>query len=198
MLDITELIWCCVLAKKLQKVLAILLGCMSASILFAEATILPSGVDLSLFSILINAMEKHEMLVQLHETKPSTRLKEEDNVSHSKPLKGEAQHESSKEEIIVKYKTKRARQMKRENSISSNGRSRDRPSSSWDENSMMDMQVQPSRGLSSTWRSMQTSFRNFKSNMELKGFIPLHQQVQDMGHPVVLPQLIPWMKYLKG
>ncbi|KAK4340037.1 hypothetical protein RND71_041499 [Anisodus tanguticus] len=72
--------------------------------------------------------------------------------------------------------------MKRENSISSNGRSRDRPSSSRDENSMMDMQVQPSRGLSLTWRSMQTGFRNFKSNMELKGFIPLHQQVQDMGH----------------
>ncbi|XP_059313771.1 uncharacterized protein LOC132064705 isoform X1 [Lycium ferocissimum] len=363
MLDITELIWRCVLEKHLQKGLAILLGCMSASILLAEATILPSGVDLSLFSILINAMEKHEMLVQvaafiplmymcmctyyslfkigmltfysltpqqtssvsllmicsmvaryappisynflnlihldnsaktifekrmgniddavpffgrkfnkiyplimviytlliasnffdrvlsyfgnwkifkflseeaddldgfdpsgliilqkerswleqghkvgelvvplarnfqnasldlesgsnntLHETKPSTRLEEEDNVSHSKPLKGEAQQESSKEEISGKYKAKRARQMKRENSISSNGRSRDRPLSSRDENSTMDVQVQPSRGLSSTWRSMQTGFRNFKSNMESKGFIPLHQQVQDAGH----------------
>ncbi|XP_049389285.1 uncharacterized protein LOC125853602 isoform X3 [Solanum stenotomum] len=64
MLDITELIWRCVLAKQLQKVLAILLGCMSASILLAEATILPNGVDLSLFSILINAMKEHEMLVQ--------------------------------------------------------------------------------------------------------------------------------------
>lgn len=362
MLDITELIWRCVLAKQLQKVLAILLGCMSASILLAEATILPSGVDLSLFSILINAMKKHEMLVQVaafiplmymcmctyyslfkigmltfysltprqtssvsllmicsmvaryappisynflnlihldngaktifekrmgniddavpffgrsfnkiyplimviytlliasnffdrvltyfgnwkffkflseeaddldgfdpsgliilqkerswleqghkvgdlvvplarnfqnasldlesgsnntvHETKPSTRLREEDNVSHSKPLKGEAHHESSKEEINGKYKAKRARQMKRENSISSNGRSRDRPLSSRDENSMMDMQVQPSRDLSSTWRSMQIGFRNFKSNMESKGFIPLHQ-LQDTGH----------------
>ncbi|MCD7448002.1 hypothetical protein HAX54_036822 [Datura stramonium] len=40
-------------------------GCMSASILLAEATILPSGVDLSLFSILINAMKKDEMLVQV-------------------------------------------------------------------------------------------------------------------------------------
>lgn len=38
---------------------------MSASILLAEATILPSGVDLSLFSILINAMKGHEMLVQV-------------------------------------------------------------------------------------------------------------------------------------
>ncbi|XP_015166131.1 LMBR1 domain-containing protein 2 homolog A-like isoform X3 [Solanum tuberosum] len=65
MLDITELIWRCVLAKQLQKVLAILLGCMSASILLAEATILPNGVDLSLFSILINAMKEHEMLVQV-------------------------------------------------------------------------------------------------------------------------------------
>lgn len=60
-----ELIWRCVLAKQLQKVLAILLGCMSASILLAEATILPNGVDLSLFSILINAMKKHEMPVQV-------------------------------------------------------------------------------------------------------------------------------------
>lgn len=64
-LDITELIWRCVLAKQLQKVLAIVLGCMSSSILLAEATILPSGVDLSLFSILINAMKEHEMLVQV-------------------------------------------------------------------------------------------------------------------------------------
>lgn len=361
MLDITELIWRCVLAKQLQKVLAILLGCMSASILLAEATILPNGVDLSLFSILINAMKEHEMLVQvaafiplmymcmctyyslfkigmltfysltprqtssvsllmicsmvaryappisynflnlihldngaktifekrmgniddavpffgrsfnkiyplimviytlliasnffdrvlsyfgnwkifkflseeaddldgfdpsgliilqkerswleqghkvgelvvplarnfqnasldlesgsnnmLHETKSSTRLREEDNVSHSKPLKGESQHENSKEEINGKYKAKRARQMKRENSMSSNGRNRER-SLSRDENSMMDLQIQPSRDLSSTWRSMQTGFRNFKSNMESKGFIPLHQ-VQDAGH----------------
>ncbi|PHT30013.1 hypothetical protein CQW23_30402 [Capsicum baccatum] len=362
MLDMTELIWRCVLEKKLQKVLAILLGCMSASILLAEATILPSGVDLSLFSILINDMKKDEMLVQvaafvplmymcmctyyslfkigmltfysltprqtssvsllmicsmvaryappisynflnlihldnnaktifekrmgniddavpffgrsfnkiyplimvvytlliasnffdrvisyfgnwkifkflseeaddldgfdpsgliilqkerswleqghkvgelvvplarnfqnasldlesgsnnmLHETKPPTRLREEDDVSHSKPIKGEAQHESSKEEISAKHKAKRARQMKRENSISSNGRSRDRPLSSRDENSMMGIQAQPSRDLSSTWRSMQTGFRNFKSNMESKGFIPLHQ-FQDAGH----------------
>lgn len=359
-LDIAELIWRCVLAKQLQKVLAIVLGCMSASILLAEATILPSGVDLSLFSILINAMKEHEMLVQvaafiplmymcmctyyslfkigmftfysltprqtssvsllmicsmvaryappisynflnlihldngaktifekrmgniddavpffgrsfnkiyplimviytlliasnffdrvlsyfgnwkifkflseesddldgfdpsgliilqkerswleqghkvgelvvplarnfqnasldlesgsnnmLHETKPSTRLREEDNI-HSKPLKGETQHESSKEEINGKYKSKRARQMKRENSVTSNGRSRDRPLSREDY-SMMDLQVQPSRDLSSTWRSMQTGFRNFKSNMESKGFIPLNQ-VQDAGH----------------
>ncbi|KAF3659376.1 LMBR1 domain-containing protein 2 A isoform X2 [Capsicum chacoense] len=362
MLDMTELIWRCVLEKKLQKVLAILLGCMSASILLAEATILPSGVDLSLFSILINATKKDEMLVQvasfvplmymcmctyyslfkigmltfysltprqtssvsllmicsmvaryappisynflnlihldnnaktifekrmgniddavpffgrsfnkiyplimvvytlliasnffdrvisyfgnwkifkflseeaddldgfdpsgliilqkerswleqghkvgelvvplarnfqnasldlesgsnnvLHETKPPTRLREEDDVSHSKPIKGEAQHESSKEEISAKHKAKRARQMKRENSISSNGRSKDRPLSSRDENSMMGIQAQPSRDLSSTWRSMQTGFRNFKSNMESKGFIPLHQ-FQDAGH----------------
>ncbi|MCD7448001.1 hypothetical protein HAX54_036821 [Datura stramonium] len=61
--------------------------------------------------------------------------------------------------------------MKRENSISSIERSRP-PLSSRDENSMMDMQVQPSRDISTTWRSMQTGFRNFKSNMESKGFIP--------------------------
>jgi hypothetical protein len=38
---------------------------MSAAILLAEATILPSGVDLSLFSILINAVGKQEVLVQV-------------------------------------------------------------------------------------------------------------------------------------
>lgn len=71
--------------------------------------------------------------------------------------------------------------MKRENSISSNEKSRDRPLSSRDESSMMDMHVQPSRSLSSTWRSMKTGFRNFKSNMESNGFVPL-RQVQDAGH----------------
>lgn len=70
--------------------------------------------------------------------------------------------------------------MKRENSMSSNGRNRERPLSR-DENSLMDLQIQPSRDLSSTWRSMQTGFRNFKSNMESKGFMALHQ-VQDAGH----------------
>lgn len=39
---------------------------MSAAILLAEATLLPSGVDLSLFSILINAVDKREMLVQVN------------------------------------------------------------------------------------------------------------------------------------
>lgn len=60
-----ELIWRCMLRKQLQKVLAVILGSMSAAILLAEATIIPSGVDLSLFSILINAVQKHEMFVQV-------------------------------------------------------------------------------------------------------------------------------------
>ncbi|KAI5661375.1 hypothetical protein M9H77_20698 [Catharanthus roseus] len=64
-LDVIELIWRCMLRKQLQKVLAVILGSMSAAILLAEATIIPSGVDLSLFSILINAVQKHEMFVQV-------------------------------------------------------------------------------------------------------------------------------------
>ncbi|XP_042488711.1 LMBR1 domain-containing protein 2 homolog A isoform X2 [Macadamia integrifolia] len=64
-LDMTELVWRCILRKQLKKLLAIILGCMSAAILLAEATILPSGVDLSLFSILINAVRKQEVLVQI-------------------------------------------------------------------------------------------------------------------------------------
>ncbi|EOX98732.1 LMBR1-like membrane protein isoform 1 [Theobroma cacao] len=62
-LDMLEFIWRCVLRKQLEKLLAIILGCMSAALLLAEATILPNGVDLSLFSILINSVGKQEMLV---------------------------------------------------------------------------------------------------------------------------------------
>ncbi|THG08314.1 hypothetical protein TEA_019978 [Camellia sinensis var. sinensis] len=60
-LDMIELVYRCILRKQLEKVLAVILGCMSAAILLAEATILPSGVDLSLFSILINAVGKQEV-----------------------------------------------------------------------------------------------------------------------------------------
>jgi hypothetical protein len=48
-----------------MRVLSVILGCTSASILLAEATLLPSNVDLSLFSNLINAVGKHEVLVQV-------------------------------------------------------------------------------------------------------------------------------------
>ncbi|RWW38248.1 hypothetical protein BHE74_00056529, partial [Ensete ventricosum] len=61
----SELLWRCILRKQLQKILAVTLGCMSVAILLAEATLLPSGVDLSLFSILINAVGKQEVLVQV-------------------------------------------------------------------------------------------------------------------------------------
>ncbi|XP_027163161.1 LMBR1 domain-containing protein 2 homolog [Coffea eugenioides] len=64
-LDVIELVWRCILRKQLEKFLAVILGSISAAILLAEATILPNGVDLSLFSILINAVEKHEVLVQV-------------------------------------------------------------------------------------------------------------------------------------
>lgn len=60
-----ELIWRCILKKHLAKLSAIILGCMSAAILLAEATLLPSGVHLSLFSLLINAGGKEEVLVQV-------------------------------------------------------------------------------------------------------------------------------------
>ncbi|GMH24690.1 hypothetical protein Nepgr_026533 [Nepenthes gracilis] len=61
--DMIEMIWRCILRKQLQKLLAIILSCMSVAILLAEATLLPS-VDLSLFSILIKSVGKHEVLVQ--------------------------------------------------------------------------------------------------------------------------------------
>lgn len=64
-IDPAELVWRCMLRKQLEKLLAIILGCMSVAILLAEATLLPSGVDLSLFSVLINAVGKEEVLVQV-------------------------------------------------------------------------------------------------------------------------------------
>ncbi|GKV18679.1 hypothetical protein SLEP1_g29023 [Rubroshorea leprosula] len=64
LLDTIEFVWRCILRKQLEKVLAIMLGIMSVAILLAEATLLPSGVDLSLFSILINSVKHEEVLVQ--------------------------------------------------------------------------------------------------------------------------------------
>ncbi|MBA0833523.1 hypothetical protein Goarm_005959, partial [Gossypium armourianum] len=64
-LFLTEFVWRCILRKQLQKLLAVILGCMSAAILLAEATILPRGVDLSLFSILINSVGRQELVGQI-------------------------------------------------------------------------------------------------------------------------------------
>ncbi|XP_031128626.1 LMBR1 domain-containing protein 2 homolog A-like [Ipomoea triloba] len=64
MFEVIELVWRCIMRKQLERIFAIILGCMSVAILLAEATILPA-VDLSLFSLLINAVKKHELLVQV-------------------------------------------------------------------------------------------------------------------------------------
>lgn len=64
-LPFAEFVWRCILRKQLEKLLAALLGVMSAAILLAEATLLPRGVDLSLFSILIKSVGKQEVLVQV-------------------------------------------------------------------------------------------------------------------------------------
>ena len=58
--NLSEFLWRCILWKQLEKSLAVILGCMSFAILLAEATILTSGVDLSLFSILVHAGGRHE------------------------------------------------------------------------------------------------------------------------------------------
>ncbi|KAH9619308.1 hypothetical protein KSS87_008267 [Heliosperma pusillum] len=63
--DTIELLWRCILSKQLQRALAIILGCISVAILLAEATLLPSGVDLSLFSILIKSVGRKELFVQV-------------------------------------------------------------------------------------------------------------------------------------
>lgn len=62
---IAEFLWRCILKKQVEKSLAVILGFMSFAILLAEATMLPSGVDLSLFSILVHAAGEKEVLVQV-------------------------------------------------------------------------------------------------------------------------------------
>lgn len=53
------------LKKQIQVVLAVVTGIMSAAILLAEATLLLSKLDLSLFSILIRFVKSDELLVQV-------------------------------------------------------------------------------------------------------------------------------------
>ncbi|XP_047333996.1 LMBR1 domain-containing protein 2 homolog A-like [Impatiens glandulifera] len=65
LLDTIEFVWLCILRKQVQKALALIFGCISAAILLAEATILLSGVNLSLFSMLVNAVGKEEVFVQV-------------------------------------------------------------------------------------------------------------------------------------
>lgn len=56
--------------KRIQMVLAVVTGIMSAAILLAEATLLLSKLDLSLFSILIRSVKSDELLVQVRCTVP--------------------------------------------------------------------------------------------------------------------------------
>ncbi|CAI0422129.1 unnamed protein product [Linum tenue] len=60
-----EFLWRCILRKQLEKLLAIILGTMSAAILLAEATLVITGVDLSLFSLLIKSVGRQELFVQV-------------------------------------------------------------------------------------------------------------------------------------
>ncbi|XP_050205377.1 uncharacterized protein LOC126655300 isoform X2 [Mercurialis annua] len=63
--DTMEFVWRCILKKQFEKLFAIILGTMSIAILLAEATLLPTGVNLSLFSLLINSVGKQELLMQV-------------------------------------------------------------------------------------------------------------------------------------
>ncbi|CAN1182999.1 LMBR1 domain-containing protein 2 homolog A [Linum perenne] len=65
LLDTIEFLWRCMLRKQLEKLLAVLLGTMSAAILLAEATLVITGVDLSLFSLLIKSVGRREIFVQV-------------------------------------------------------------------------------------------------------------------------------------
>ncbi|KAH7430833.1 hypothetical protein KP509_08G016900 [Ceratopteris richardii] len=62
--EIGEWFWRCYFKPLFQRALALTLGLMSFALLFAEATLLPNKVDLSLFSLLIKALGQQEILVQ--------------------------------------------------------------------------------------------------------------------------------------
>ncbi|CAN8236821.1 unnamed protein product [Cochlearia groenlandica] len=64
LLDTLEFAWKCILKKQIEKLAAVVMGVMSAAILLAEATLLLSKLDLSLFSILISSVKSDELLVQ--------------------------------------------------------------------------------------------------------------------------------------
>ncbi|KAJ7552379.1 hypothetical protein O6H91_06G052900 [Diphasiastrum complanatum] len=64
-LDQLEWVWRCIIRQQILRVFAVLLGTMTVAVLIAEATLLPSGVDLSLFSVLINSARYREILVQV-------------------------------------------------------------------------------------------------------------------------------------
>ncbi|KAK6156828.1 hypothetical protein DH2020_011076 [Rehmannia glutinosa] len=247
-LDVIELIWRCILRKQLEKLLAIILGCMSAAILIAEATILPSEVDLSLFSILINIVGKHEMVVQVaafiplifqreesddldgfdpsgliilqkerswlqqghkvgelvvplarsfnnatidlesssHDhmvslkTQASRFITEEGQSSHSEYLNNTISHTDVIQEGTIKPQAAmRSQSTRHEIDLNANEKE-SRSTSSYDAESNI-LQAKPSSGLASKWESMKTGFRNFKSRIEAKKFIPL-RQVQDTLH----------------
>ncbi|KAL5556483.1 hypothetical protein UlMin_038719 [Ulmus minor] len=68
-IDSLDFFWRCILSKQVQKVLAIVLGIMSAAIVLAEATLLPK-FNLSLFSLLINSVKGQEIFVQAFASVP--------------------------------------------------------------------------------------------------------------------------------
>ncbi|XP_010519343.1 PREDICTED: LMBR1 domain-containing protein 2 homolog A isoform X2 [Tarenaya hassleriana] len=65
LLDTLEFMWRCILKKQIKKILAVVMGVMSGAILLAEATLLLSKLDLSLFSVLIRSVKSDELLVQV-------------------------------------------------------------------------------------------------------------------------------------
>ncbi|RWW25830.1 hypothetical protein GW17_00009812, partial [Ensete ventricosum] len=199
----SELLWRCILRKQLQKILAVTLGCMSVAILLAEATLLPSGVDLSLFSILINAVGKQEVLVQVKtgkynkglglnrgaklgkevlEVKAASVLpKENSNGIPPKPPKQDKRKDTSSHEAIVnKYAMIREQQVKKPASPALKEKATSSASVSLLEAGNSQRQsdgsaVGTASGLTSTWASMKNGFQSFKTNLGAKKFFPLRQ-----------------------
>lgn len=99
----------------------------------------------------------------LQKAKAPTFTREDDLNNHSKPLKSEVQNDTSRVGISKKFAATRSQSDGQEMKLNTKERN---------------MLAKSSSGMASTWESMKMELRNFKSNIDAKRFIPLHQ-VQD-------------------
>lgn len=91
--------------------------------------------------------------------------------SYTEPMKAEKLHESTRESIGKKYTAIRGEEIEEERNWSSKEKN-----ILDDTENPQDTKVEPtSSKLASTWESVKIGFRNFKSNMEAKNFIPIRQ-----------------------
>ncbi|KAF2283945.1 hypothetical protein GH714_017485 [Hevea brasiliensis] len=199
--DTMEYVWRCILRKQFEKLLAIILGTMSAAILLAESTLLPSNVNLSLFSILINSIGKQELFVQdktAVEMKATTSLvTDATKGSTSTPLKEEgSRYSTSKEAISNKYASLR------EQSRHANARPAEKNIASatvslLDSGNSESSNTRGPSGLASKWESMKNGFQSFKANIGPNDFF-LYAKFRTPNFSLMIHHPNHLMRYSRG